>query len=292
MLKMIKSIEGILKGIENIVSKWDINVQRAWLHGFIVGDVSYTCLYTWRTDIAVETTHIGTLLSFSAVAYRFSHLGYVRVYSYPRRDQRSYTVWKLRAHIHSRKEHDLLCSKTPYEILDLFSKDINTLSAYTAGFMDSDGTIVLSVKKRYRPKPHYYLEPEIIIVDKDRYLLELLKEKWTRQGIHGNVQKHPGNLYRYRISAKGEIFRFLNYIVKYMLNIERLGKAYLLMAVLEEKIKIKPKDLKIAVKRYNDLLAKMKNQANQLAKEMYKQNKSLVISKEGIFSVKRVSYVK
>ncbi len=282
MIKVIRNIEGILRAIDKIVSRWTSNVRRAWFHGFVVGDGSYTCLYKQRTDIGVETTHLGTLLSFSVVAYRLSHNGYVRVYSYPKRDRKSYSTWKFRAYICSQEEHDLLCSKSPYEILELFSETLDELAAYTAGFIDSDGTIVLSVKKRYRPKPHYYLEPEIIIVNKDKHLLELLREKWIEYGIYGNVHKHPDNLYRYSISAKSEITKFLNCIIRYMLNIERLGKAHLLLTILEEKVMIQPLDLRISIKRYNDLLIKMKNEVSQLAKEMYKKNKSLIIAKERI----------
>jgi len=287
MSEYLNFIESVLKNLHKVTSSWENEVIRAWFHGFVAGDGSYTCSHTGRRDIHVETTHLGTLLCFTAIGIRLADTGYVRIYAYPRGNPKSFTTWKLRAYIQSHKEHELLCKKDIHEIFEDFSKRPDLLAAYTAGLMDSDGTVVLSVKKRFRPKPRFYLEPEVIIVNKDKKLLDLLYSRWIELNIHGNVQHHPGNLFRYRISAKSEICKFLVHVSKYMVNIERIGKATLLKAILQEKIHYDPVMIKTIVKRHLSYISRLKVIARQLAIEMYNQGISLIVTENEIKTVPR-----
>ncbi len=182
----IYKLWSIYSGLLKRVMRWREDEVRAWFHGFIIGDGSYTCKYDYPA-FGVETTHLGTLLAFSSIGYYISDKKYVRITSYPRRDPRSFAVWKAHAAIYSRREHYYMCSHSSTGILKEYANDLHLLSAFTAGYIDSDGAIVLSVKRRFRPKPRYYLEPEIIIVDMDKELLESLKDAWVKYGVEGNV---------------------------------------------------------------------------------------------------------
>ncbi len=80
------------------------------------------------------------------------------------------------------------------------------------------------------------------------------------------------------MSSKGAIRRFLGFVLGYMLNIERVGKASLLKAVLDERISIELLTLKNITERYNDLLDKLHTEFIDLLQQLYHSGKSLVIT--------------
>ncbi len=244
-------------------------------YGLILGDGSYTCKYS-KSRLSIETSHIGTLLAFIVSALNLNTP--IILYTFPRKDNLSFSKWKIRCDVHINHVKQNLCSKTKLEIAKLFSSPPPQWFSFNAGLMDSDGAIIISIKKRNRPRPRLYLEPEIIIMDQDKTFLDYVCSVWKKCGIHGYVHRHPDNVYRFRITSKPQILRFLEYVTPYMYNIERLGKASLLIPYLKEYRDLTL--LKSRVKMYNNVMNKLQIYTRRLSQQLYEANRKLLIYKK------------
>jgi len=264
-------IKSIIKKTSNM-KQYEILPQ---FYGMILGDGSYTCTYS-RGSLGIETSHIGTLLAFITPTLVLGST--IMLYTFPRRDNISFSRWKIRCYTYIRDVKQNICSKSKLEIAEQFSHSDKQWFSFNAGLMDSDGAIVISVKRRNRPKPRLYLEPEIIIMDQDRTFLEYICEIWKKYSIYGHVNRHPDNVYRFRITSKSQILKFLKYVTPYMFNIERIGKASLLIPYLETN-----KDLNLLKNRlqiYYNVMDELRVYTQKLSQVLYKTNKKLLIYKE------------
>jgi hypothetical protein len=161
---------------------------KPYFYGLIIGDGSYTCKYHDNV-IGIKTSRIGTLLAFIVSALNLNIP--INLYTFPRHDNISFSKWKIRCYV---KIHDIkqdLCSKTKLDIAKMFSSSPEQWFSFNAGLMDSDGAVVISIKKRNRPKPRLYLEPEIIIMDQDKIFLEYIRNTWENTAFQAMYTNTP-----------------------------------------------------------------------------------------------------
>ena len=175
-LKELKVVEGILKALIKRAKNMTIEQKLAWLRGFVYGDVSILV----NNTLGLETSRLDTLLAFLAIATSFANYRKyganraVRVYPYIRieDDTKSLQKYKWHAFVYVAPEVYHKVTQRDISILDGYANRLNLLSAFTAGLIDSDGTIVISVKKR---RGRLYFEPELEIVNTDKDMLAKLQ---------------------------------------------------------------------------------------------------------------------
>jgi len=273
-LNVLKHLVAMIGRLYDRAICWELDVLKAYFYGFLIGDGSYSSLS--RTPIvSVETTHLGTLLSFiipSLIIYKR-----VIIYSYSRRE--SFVRVKLRPYTYvERSSIRSLTSNVIGHVLSNYVENESLWYAFNAGLIDSDGTIVPCVKLRHRPRPVYYFEPEIDVINRNRKLLELLCRVWRRYNVIGFIRYHHNALHRYGIHNKGSIGIFLSKVMKYMFNIERLSKAQLVMKGLN--VKYVPDDvmlLRETSDKINKHYQQLKTQLLRLAQELANKRLNILL---------------
>jgi len=289
----LKALESLLKALARRAQRMSEEQRLAWLHGFAFGDASLSI----PNVLGLETSRLDTLLAFLAVAISFANydrygLRAAKVYPYIRAasDVKSLEKHKWYAHIY-------VCSDVYYYVssrypssMDSYKNSLTMLSAFTAGFIDSDGAIVMSVKKRRRK---LYFEPELYIVNSDVGALAKLRSLWLEHGVLMNLHKHSPRgtirgftrlrrVWRLRTGLQSEISKILKNIIPYMFNLKRLARAVITKSYVEGAIPRDPKLIMNAIKRLNNYYEqKLKYHSRSLVEKLVQKDLVLAVLPDG-----------
>jgi len=263
-LPELRALTGILRALVRRAQGLSRECLVAWLHGFAYGDAS-TLLRS--NTLALETPRLDTLLAFLAVATRLADYGRhglraAKVYPYIRAASDTKSLQRYKWHAFVRLDpgvYHVVATKEP-TIVDSYSSNLETLAAFTAGLIDSDGTIVMSVKRR---RKRLYFEPELEIVNTDLALLESLRSAWLRYGISLNLHGHSEageakrlrrlrRVWRLRIGSQRDLRNLLLYIIPFMFNIKRLARAEITKSYIEGEIPRDPALIRAIVAKLDD----------------------------------------
>ena len=256
--------------------------------------------------IGLETSRLDTLLAYLAIVTDFANyekygISTAKVYPYIRsaKDVKSLQRYKWHAYIYVKPEtyfRILLGKWNINAAIDNYSKNIKTLSALTAGLIDSDGAIIISVKSR---RGKYYFEPEVEIVNANKELLEKLQKAWLIHGIELKVHKHSKEgitgkatfrrlkpVWRLRATSHHTIHKLLNNILPYMTHIKRIARAAIVKAYIEGKIQRNPQQIKKAHQQLKEYYENMlKTISINLIKKLHQIDKILSIQQDGTIKI-------
>ena len=258
-----------------------------------------------QNTIGLETSRLDTLLSYLAIIIDFANyerygMSTAKVYPYIRRpsDMRSLQRYKWHAYVYVKPEiyFKVLLRRQRIDFIDDYAKDTRILSAFTAGLIDSDGAVIISVKSR---RGKYYFEPEVEIVNANKELLEKLQKAWTIHGIELKIHKHSKEgitgkaifmrlkpVWRLRATSHHTIHKLLRNILPYMIHIKRIARASIVKAYIEGKIGRDPYQIKRThqqLKQYYENTLKIISV--NLVKKLYRINKILSIQQDGTIEV-------
>ncbi|NPA99661.1 MAG: hypothetical protein GXO43_09815 [Crenarchaeota archaeon] len=292
-LPELKALESLLKALVKRARRIGERQRLAWLHGFAFGDASIPK----RSTLGLETSRLDTLLAFLAVAISFANydrygLRAARVYPYIRMvdDTKSLQRYKWHAFIYLEPDTYSAVSVKKPSIIDNYTNSIEILAAFTAGLIDSDGTIVISVKKRRRK---LYFEPEVTIVNTDIEALESLRRAWMKYGvtlsIHGHSKRGKArgitrlkDVAMLRTCSQHEIRKLLTRIIPYMFHIKRLARAAITLSYIEGRIPRDPLLIKQAVDKLTNYYDHtLKTMSISIIEKLYWKNIVLAIAPNG-----------
>jgi len=290
-LEELRIVEGLLKALVRRARNIPMEQRLAWLYGFALGDAS---VFIVKNEITLTTPRIDTMLAFVVMALEFSRV----VRAYPGMKRGGTPTW----YIHAETSPELVQKICKVKKLDIESylRNRELLAPLTAGLMDSDGSIALSVKKRKRGGSYkYYFEPDVSITNSNKQLLQILRDAWAKHGIlfkiytptkSGSVGKggfvRRKDVYRIRIEAQHQIGMYLRQVLPYMQHIERIAKASITLAYIESRIPHKPEIIAKAsevLKQYYEQVLKIKS--HNLISKLYNLRKQLKIYKNGTICV-------
>ncbi|RLI01470.1 hypothetical protein DRO31_06405 [Candidatus Bathyarchaeota archaeon] len=252
--------------------------------------------------LALETSRLDTLLAFLAVAISFADyskhglLRAARVYPYVRRegDTKSLQRYKWHAFIYVVPEVYDEVTEVDTIIVDEYADDIDLLAAFTAGLIDSDGTIVMSFKRR---RGKMYFETELEIVNANKDLLTRIQQAWADYGIvlglhvHSKIGKTKRfkrlrPVWRLRTCSQDTISKMLEYILPYMYNIKRIARATLTKRYINGKV---TKNTEIFRRVHERLIEYydhvLKEKSIQLIQKLYWNDEILAIEPNGTIKV-------
>ncbi len=302
-LKELKVVEGILKALIERAKNMTIEQKLAWLHGFVYGDISILV----NNTLGLETPRLDTLLAFLTIVTSFANYqkygtrGAVRVYPYIRIEDDTKSLQKYKWHVFvyviPEVYHKVI--QRNVSILNEYINRLDLLATFTAGLIDSDGTVVISVKKR---RGRLYFEPELEIVNTDKDMLTMLQHAWKQYGItlglhiHSNIGRaktftRTKPVWRLRTCSYAMLSELIKYVLPYMYNTKRIARATIARSYIEELI---PKD-PILIKTASDKLAqhyehRLRELSMYIIEQLYWRDKILVIKPNGSIEITKRVY--
>ena len=216
--------------------------ELAYMHGLVIGDIDVVKLGKyWK--VRTTTSHPAMERVFVETFAKVSVDGLIR--KYPKlSDPKSVTThnvkchWRLYTYIEKWLGEILI--KKSEDVIDDYIDDINTLSAFTAGLMDSDGTIVIGLSKRTgntRPR----IQLKVGFINKNKNLLSKIIEAWRKFSISLHIElnrntsvNHFGNspIWFAVTESKKTIAKLASYILKYMRHYERKQRLMLVLEII------------------------------------------------------------
>ncbi|HDD26072.1 MAG TPA: hypothetical protein ENF75_03175, partial [Acidilobales archaeon] len=209
----------------------------------------------WKASLS--TTKPVMMRVFAMTFGKLSKCGYIRMY--PSKDE--VTEYKWRAQARLRKEiGEVLSIKDPKEVLRRYSISRELLTAFTAGFIDAEGSIHIVITKRKRVRGGKvirvtFIEPRLAMYSTDREILEEIRKAWAKYGIYFHIRicgratpnskskiKKPPITWKMGLQKISALKRLLPELLRYMKHEERIEKAKLALDILHGRI---PKDAKL-----------------------------------------------
>mgnify|MGYP005631133875 CR=1 FL=1 len=248
-------------------------------------------IYLVKNEITLTTPRIDTMLAFTTIALEFSRI----VRAYPGMKRGMVPTWYIHAETTPELIQQMYMAKHTLNIT-LYLENKELLAPLTAGLMDSDGSIALSVKRRKRGKSYkYYFEPEVSITNANKQLLQTIRDAWAKHGIifkmhtptkkgtigKGGFMRHK-DVYRIRIEAQQQVNMYLKQVLPYMQHIERIAKATITLAYTGLRIPHKPEIIRKAnetLKQYYEQT--LRSRSLSLITKLYNLRKQLKIYKDG-----------
>ncbi len=266
----------------------------AYAHGQILGDV--TLIKTrnqWRTTLstthpALEKAYIQTFIPLSTDNKIRKHpvLGAATPYK-----------WILWTTIKPETAKTLAIKGK--QAIQLYANNKQQLAALTAGLIDTDGTIALSIvrRKRLGYKPRF--EPEVAITNTDKELLEELRKAWLKHGIKLNIRidkrpeksklqkrKQQRTSWRLNTAAFPTIRQLLQTVLPYMKHWEKIAKARVTLAYIQRKIPQNPQLIQQIRDKLEQTIKQQVQEYIKQAKQAYQNKKTYIITPNKIIERK------
>jgi len=268
-----------------------MNPPIPYLHGLCVGDVTVQYdrhLHKYRVQL--KTTHPAMEKVFIKAFQPYSIDGIIR--KYPVKGGATPYEWTLYTWIPQWLGEVL--SNRDSHVVKVYEKSLDELIAFISGLMDSDGSIIISIKRRRRLNYTPLVEYEISIYSSNRPLLINIKDVLAKYGIKMNLRKNSdvtrktkrkGHVIVWQLytSKTSEITKLLSFLLKYMKNEDRIEKALLLKRMIKGEI---PKDPTLISKLRNKINSKIMKEVNKYIKDAercYKNKIKYLIYQDGIY---------
>ena len=267
-----------------------------YLHGLTMGDV--TIFYDNRVKkyrVHIETTHPAMEKIFIYAFQPYSLDGIIR--KYPTRGGAVPYRWTLYTWI--KPQLGKILSNKALEIIDRYAQKIEDVSAFISGLIDSDGSIIISIKRRKRLNYKPIVEYEVGIFNSNKELLMklmkamqmfnvILKIRKNCDLTKKTIRKGKRIVWELYTSRTAEIRKLLSLILPYMKNKERIERALLLKSIIEGEIPKDPILIARLRKEINDKILHEVREYTKQAEECYRNGVKYLIYSNGTIVKEKV----
>ena len=266
------------------------STQTAYAHGQTLGDATLIkARRQWR--VTLSTTHPALEKAFAQAFLPLSLDGKIR--KYPVQGGATPYKWILWTTIKPETAKTLAIKGK--QAIQLYANNKQLLAALTAGLIDTDGTIALSIVKRKRLKYKPRFEPKVAIYSSDKEMLEALRLSWNKYGIILRLRKGrspqlkrpwKGKLVVYELATYSYpmIIRFLTTILPYMKHWEKIIKAKITIHHIIRNIKQpwNPHPIEQIRSKLEQWIKQQVQEYIKQAQQAYQNKKAYIITPNGV----------
>jgi len=267
-----------------------------YLHGLTLGDV--TIFYDSKVKkyrVHIETTHPAMEKVFIYAFQSYSLDGVIR--KYPTKGGAVPYRWTLYTWINP--QLGKILSNKDLGIVDIYAQKLENIAAFISGLMDSDGSIIISIKRRKRLNYKPIVEYEIGLFNSNKELLIKIMKAMKMFNISLNIRKNcdltkktirrgKRIVWELYTSRTSEIKKLLPLLLSHMKNSERIERALLLKSITEGKVPKDPTLIAELREKINSKISRKVHEYIKWARECYKNKIKYLIYSDGTIVEQKV----